>query len=191
MISWQVLWFSDFVGFLQNLKTTRPQVRGHVSWTRWLKLMVWSWIRPHTILNNMNIIFFIHFFSLFEWLAVIIWIIQENSIKWNTLKKYRKSPRNVPHWNMEYQVLYEDCRKSLEVKNEKNMVCRVSKNNTRQISSLPSAKTAGTRQRVLIFFKKTLFAKCQAGWHSTKNLKKIKKKPLCRVPGQVALGKEF
>ena len=25
----------------------------------------------------------------------------------------------MPHWNMEYQVLYEDCRKSLEVKSEK------------------------------------------------------------------------
>ena len=40
----------------------------------------------------------------------------------------------MPHWNMEYQVLYEDCRKSLEVKREKNMVCRVSKNDTRQRS---------------------------------------------------------
>ena len=40
----------------------------------------------------------------------------------------------MPHWNMEYQVLYEDCRKSLEVKSEKNMVCRVSKNDTRQRS---------------------------------------------------------
>ena len=27
--------------------------------------------------------------------------------------------RNMPHWNMEYQVLYEDCIKSLEVKSEK------------------------------------------------------------------------
>ena len=80
--------------------------------------MVCSWIRPNIILNNMNIIF-PFFFSLFEWLAVIIWIIQENSIKWNKLKKYRKSSRNVPHWNMEYQVLYEDCRKSLEVKSER------------------------------------------------------------------------
>ena len=41
----------------------------------------------------------------------------------------------MPHWNMEYQVLYEDCRKSLEVKNDKkNMVRRVSKNDTRQRS---------------------------------------------------------
>ena len=85
--------------------------------------------------------FSIHFFSLFEWLAVIIWIIQENSIKWNKLKKYRKSPTNVSHWNMEYQVLYEDCRKkSLEVKSEKNMVWRVSKNDTRQITALPSVR---------------------------------------------------
>jgi len=33
---------------------------------------------------------------------------------------------------MEYQVLYEDRRKSLEVKSEKKLVCRVSKNDTRQ-----------------------------------------------------------
>ena len=33
----------------------------------------------------------------------------------------------MTHWNMEYQVLYEDCRKSLEVKSEKKMVCPVSK----------------------------------------------------------------
>ena len=140
MISWQVLWFSDFVGFLQNLKTTRPQVRSHVSWKRCSKLVVCSWIRPHIILNNMNIIFpFI--FSLFEWLAVIIWIIKENSIKWNKLKKYRKSPRNVPHWNMEYQVLYEDYRKSLGAGRKKiKMVCRVS--------------TFGARQR-------SLFVECQ------------------------------
>ena len=77
----------------------------------------------------------------------------------------------MPHWNMEYQVLYEDCRKSLEVKSEeKNIVCRVSKNDTRQITTLPSVRTYGTRQRIL---------------------KKNKKSPLCRVPVRVALGKEF
>ena len=27
----------------------------------------------------------------------------------------------MPHWNMEYQVLYEDCRKSLEVKSDKKI----------------------------------------------------------------------
>ena len=37
-------------------------------------------------------------------------------------------------------------------------------------ASLPSARTGDTRQRILIFFKKI---------------------PLCRVPGRVALGKEF
>ena len=135
MTSWQVSWFSDFVCFLYNLKTTRPRVRGHVSWIRCSKLVVWSWIRPHIILNNMNIIF-----SLFEWLAVIICIIQENSIKWNKLKKYRKSPRNVPHWNMEHQVLYEDCRKSLEVKSGKKYGLPSVKKDTRQITTLPSVR---------------------------------------------------
>ena len=46
----------------------------------------------------------------------------------------------MPHWNMEYQILHEDCRKSLEVKSEKNMVCRVSKNDTRHIIALPSVR---------------------------------------------------
>ena len=40
----------------------------------------------------------------------------------------------MPHWNMEYQVLSEDYRKSLEVKSEKNMVYGVSKNDNRQRS---------------------------------------------------------
>ena len=116
-------------------------------------------------------IIFPFIFSLFEWLAVIIWIIQENSIKWNKLKKYRKSPRNVTHWNMEYHVLYEDYRKSLGVGRKKiKMVCRVS--------------GFGARQR-------SLFAECQDGWHSPKNFNFFKKNPLCRVPDWVALGKEF
>ena len=62
MTSRQVSRFSVFVCFLENLKTTRPQIRGHVSWTRCSKLVVCSWIRPHIILNNMNIIFPIIFF---------------------------------------------------------------------------------------------------------------------------------
>ena len=43
--------------------------------------------------------------------------------------------------NMEYQVLYEDRKKSLEVKSEKNnMGCRVSNIDTRQITALPSVR---------------------------------------------------
>ena len=94
----------------------------------------------------MNIIFpFI--FSLFDWLAVIIWMIQENSIKWNKLKKYRKSPRNVPHWNMKYQVLYEDCKKSLEVKSEKKWFAECQK---MTLGKSPLCRVSGedTRQRV-------------------------------------------
>ena len=79
----------------------------------------------------------------------------------------------MPHWNMEYQVLYEDRRKSLEIKSEKNMVCRVSKNNTQQITgggSLPSVRiiTLGKDE----FYRVLLFAECSA----------LGKPPLCRVP---------
>ena len=60
---------------------------------------------------------------------------------------------------MEYQVLSEDCRKNLEVKSEKNMVCRVSKNGTRQRSlfaecqdkTLNKGLTAVALCRVLLF----------------------------------------
>ena len=55
----------------------------------------------------------------------------------------------MPHCNMEYQVLYEDYKKSLVVKSEtKIWFARVSKNDTRQ---------------------RSLFAECQDGWHSAKN----------------------
>ena len=51
--------------------------------------------------------------------------------------------RNVPHWNMEYHVLYEDYRKSLGAGRKKiKTVCRVS--------------AFGARQR-------SLFAECQDG----------------------------
>ena len=77
----------------------------------------------------------------------------------------------MPHWNMEYQVLYEDYRKSLGAERKKiKTVCRVSE--------------FGARQR-------SLFAECQDGWHSAKNFNFFLKTPLCRVPGRVALGKEF
>ena len=43
--------------FFKNLKTIRPHIHGWVSWTRCSKFPFISWIRPHTGLNNMNIIF--------------------------------------------------------------------------------------------------------------------------------------
>ena len=47
----------------------------------------------------------------------------------------------MTHWNMEYQVLYEDCRKSLEVKTEKKIwFAECQKNCTRQIIALPSVR---------------------------------------------------
>ena len=58
----------------------------------------------------------------------------------------------MPHWNMEYQVLSEDCRKNLEVKSEKNMVCRVSGEDTRQrINDGCRPLTAAALCRVLLF----------------------------------------
>ena len=55
----------------------------------------------------------------------------------------------MPHWNMEYQVLYEDCRKSLEVKSEKNKVCRVSKNDTRQRSLFAECQERTLRKELM------------------------------------------
>ena len=72
---------------------------------------------------------------------------------------------------MEYQVLYEDYRKTLEVKSEKKIwFAECLRLALGKGASLPSARTAGTRQRIIIFLKQTR---------------------LCRVPGRVALGKEF
>ena len=45
----------------------------------------------------------------------------------------------MPHWNMEYQVLYEDCKKTLEVKSEKIWFAECQKM-TLGITALPSAK---------------------------------------------------
>ena len=83
---------------------------------------------------------------------------------------------------MEYQVLYKDC--SLDVKSEKNMVCRVSKKDTRQRNlfsecqkktlgkgaSLPSVSRRHSAKEFCNFFlKKNLFAECQYRWHLAKN----------------------
>ena len=64
--AWQISWFLDFVFFFKNLKIIRPHVRWRVSLTRCSKFVFIFWIRSHTGLNNMNIIFYL-FYS-------IIWI---------------------------------------------------------------------------------------------------------------------
>ena len=40
------------------LKTNRPHVHGRVSWTRCVKFLFISWVRPRTRLSDMNIIFY-------------------------------------------------------------------------------------------------------------------------------------
>ena len=46
----------------------------------------------------------------------------------------------MPHWNMEYQVLYEDCKKTLEVKSEKIWFAECQKMTLGKGASLPSVK---------------------------------------------------
>ena len=69
----------------------------------------------------------------------------------------------------------------------KKMVYRVSKNDTRQITALPSARTYGTRQRIFLKNLKTPLCRAPVRGHSAKTFKT----PLCQVLGQVALGKEL
>jgi hypothetical protein len=83
MTSWQISWFSDFVCFFFNFKTIRPHVRGRVSWIRFFKFLFTSQVWPQTRLNNMNIIFLLIFFLVFESLAVQIWLDSKNYLKCN------------------------------------------------------------------------------------------------------------
>ena len=85
--------------------------------------------------------------------------------------------------------MYEDCRKSLEVKSEKNMVCRVSKNDTRQRSlfaecqektlgkevGLPSVKKKYSAKRGLPSVKKNTRQRSKFFFVEKKQEKKIKK----------------
>ena len=80
MRSWQISWFSDFVCFFWNLKFIRPNVRGHVFWTKCSKILFISRVRPQNGLNNLNMIS----------LAVQIWLKPKNSSKCNKLLKYSK-----------------------------------------------------------------------------------------------------
>ena len=64
--------------FFKNFKTIRPHVCGRVSWTRCSKYLFISWVRPHTGLNNMNIIF------------LLILLHYLNHLKCNKLIKYSK-----------------------------------------------------------------------------------------------------
>ena len=57
----------------------------------------------------------------------------------------------------------------------KKMVCRVSKNDTRHITSLPSVRRRHLTKNFKIILKNPLFAECQPSWHSAKRL-------LCRAP---------
>ena len=70
-----------------NLKAKRPHIHGHVSWTRCVKFLFISRVRPHTRLSNMNIIFQL-IYSIIWILVVQIW--QKNSMKSNKLIKYSK-----------------------------------------------------------------------------------------------------
>ena len=83
MRSWQISWFSDFVCFFQNLKIIRPHVRGRVSWTRYSKFLFISWLRPHTGLNNINIIFLLILFYYLNHLRFKFDLIQK--IGWNAI----------------------------------------------------------------------------------------------------------
>ena len=88
---------------------------------------------------------------------------------------------HIGTWSTRY--LYEDCRKSLEVKSEKNIVYRVSKNMALgKGASLPSVRIRHSAKESLCRVsgpmtlgkdlknkKKTLFAECLARWHSAKN----------------------
>ena len=85
---------------------------------------------------------------------------------------------------MEYQVLYEDCRQSLEVKSEKNIwfaecqkmtlgkspFCRVSGEDTRQ------RVNGGCRPLTV-----AAFAECQE--HNTQQIPVLPSVIVCRVPG--------
>ena len=78
---------------------------------------------------------------------------------------------------MEYQVLYEDCRKSLEVKSEKNMICRVSKNDTRQRILFAECQERTLRKEL------TAVALCRVLLFDTRQTWSLPSVILCRVFG--------
>jgi hypothetical protein len=96
-----------------------------------------------------------HSFPSFEWLAVQMWIFRSNSNKRTKSNSYTKHFYNCP--KMVHVGLYsvETYHKKFgwQKRKKKNILCRVSRNNTRQ----------------------SFLYRVSAGWHSAKN-------PLCRVP---------
>ena len=121
IISWQILWFSDFVNFLYNFKMIRPHVRGHGSWERCSKFPSISWIS--LTLDSIRWISFFYYILLFKTLAVQIWLIPGNpfnKIKWLNIAK---RSRNKPKFNMEYHVQCVHSRKSLEGIFPNNLPC--------------------------------------------------------------------
>jgi hypothetical protein len=104
----------------------------------------------------MDIIFFMHCFPSFEWPAVQIWIFRRNSNERTKSTSYCKHCYNCPkmvHVGLHSVGTYHKKFGGQNVKN-KNMVCRVSIENTRQ-SLLCRVPVFGTRQR-------SLFTECQS-----------------------------
>jgi hypothetical protein len=96
-----------------------------------------------------------HGLPCFEWLAVQIWIFRRNSNKRTKSSSYRKHCYNCPkmvHVSLHSVGTYHK-KFGWEKEKNKNILCRVSKN--------------GTRQNIL--------CRVSDGWHSAKKL-------LCRVP---------
>ena len=93
MISWDLDKSHDFqtsFAFFYNLKAKRPHVRGHVSWTRCSKFLFVPQVRPHTRLNNMDIIFLLILFYYLNHLRFKFDLYKKNSLKCNKLIKYSK-----------------------------------------------------------------------------------------------------
>ena len=92
----QVLWFSDFVCILYNLKSHFRQVPRHVTSTRCSRFHVSSWIRPKHTLNIMSINFWmtkVHYSMYLQFKFEISQTIRRNEINlWNISKKVKIAP---------------------------------------------------------------------------------------------------
>ena len=86
----------------------------------------------------------------------------------------------MPHWNMEYQVLYEDCRKSLESKVKKKFGLSSVKKMTLGKSELCRVSGEDTRHRVNGGCQPlTVAALCRVLWFA--ECRALGKPGLCRV----------
>jgi hypothetical protein len=137
MTSRQVSWFSDFICFLCNLKTTRPQVYGQVSWTCCLKSLVCYWIRPQIILNSMNIIFpsIFHYANDLQFKFKLLDDIHLNEINLLNIAKHLK--KIIKTWHVVLGDIETYHKKFGSKKKRKNILPSVKKD-TRQNASLPS-----------------------------------------------------